>query len=311
MNRYLGLTAALFALFLIACSTQDSARMRSATPQAGTTLQPIITTSELVVGRNRFAFGLVKNNQLIEGAEVIVRAYEISGPQAQLKMEAKAPYHKLEVVEEGRRVHIHPDGSIHVHDEVLNARGIYVTQLSFDRPGPWGIEIVAQQGDQPAEATAFRLNVLDAPRTPAIGSAAPRSRNLIASDVSDLKEIDTSEIPDPRLHQMRIADAIAQGKPQVIVFATPKFCSSRVCGPVVDVVRTLLPTYGDQVVFTHQEIWQDFATKKLFPTVEEWNLQSEPWVFLVDGRGTVRAKFEGLVTAQEIETALKQMLEQG
>ena len=93
------------------------------------------------------------------------------------------------------------------------------------------------------------------------------------------------------------------------MFATPKFCTSRVCGPVVDVVRLLLPTYSERVVFTHQEIWQDVTTQRVSPTVEEWRLHSEPWIFVVDGQGIIRAKFEGLTTAREIATALQQMLD--
>jgi hypothetical protein len=77
---------------------------------------------------------------------------------------------------------------------------------------------------------------------------------------------------------------------------------------VVDMVRTLLPAYGKRVAFTHQEFWQDFAEKKVFPTVEEWRLETEPWVFVVDGKGIIRAKFEGLVTGQEIENALQQIV---
>jgi hypothetical protein len=161
------------------------------------------------------------------------------------------------------------------------------------------------------EPVRLAVTVLDAPATPAVGSPAPRSRNLIARDVKDLREIDTSLKPDPRLHQVRIAEAIAQGKPQLIVFATPQFCTSRMCGPVVDIVRTLLPTYGKRVAFIHQEIWQDFAEKKMFSTVEEWRLDTEPWVFVVDGKGIIRAKFEGLVTVLEIEDALQQILTRG
>ena len=73
-------------------------------------------------------------------------------------------------------------------------------------------------------------------------------------------------------------------------------------------MRTLLPTYGKRVVFTHQEIWQDFAAKKVFATIEEWRLESEPWIFIVDGQGMIRASFEGLVTARELETALQDVL---
>jgi hypothetical protein len=112
------------------------------------------------------------------------------------------------------------------------------------------------------------------------------------------------------LHQVRIGDAIKQRKPQLIVFATPQFCTSRMCGPVVDIVRTLLPAYGKRVAFTHHEIWQDFAEKKVFPTVEEWRLITEPWIFVVDGRGIIRAKFEGLATARELEGALQQALKE-
>jgi hypothetical protein len=142
-----------------------------------------------------------------------------------------------------------------------------------------------------------------------LGTLAPRSRNLIASDVRDLRQIDTSQNPDPRLHQVRIADAIAQRKPQLIVFATPQFCTSRMCGPVVDIVRQLLPAYNKRVAFIHQEIWQDFASKKVFPTVAEWRLVSEPWTFVVDGEGIIRGKFEGLMTARELEQALQQTLQ--
>ena len=278
-------------------------------PQGGGGFQPVIMTSELVVGHNRLAFGLLQEHQLLDEADVVVRVYALHGQQAQLKAQMQVPYARLEVVEQGMRVHVHPDGTRHVHNEATDVRGFYVTRVTFERPGPWGLEVLAKQGDRPVAVSRFTINVLAAPSTPAPGTPAPRSHNLIASDVQDLRQIDTSNPPDPRLHQVRIADAIAQGKPQVIVFATPKFCTSRVCGPVVDIVRTLLPTYGDRIVFTHQEIWRDAGAHEFFPTMAEWGLQTEPWIFVVDGKGMVRAKFEGLTTAREIEAALQQILE--
>lgn len=281
------------------------------TPQASGGLQPLITTSELVVGQNRFAFGLLKGHQPLDEADVVVRVYELHGQHGQLQAQIRVPYARLEVVEQGQRVHLHPDGARHVHHEATDVHGIYVTYINFERPGTWGLEVLARQGDGPVEVARLTVNVLEAPRTPTPGTPAPRSHNLIASDVQDLRQIDTSVPPDPRLHQVRIADAIAQGKPQVIVFATPQFCTSRICGPVVDVVRTLLPAYGERVVFTHQEIWQDAAAREFFPTVAEWGLQTEPWIFIVDGKGIIRAKFEGLATAREIEAVLQQVLGQG
>jgi hypothetical protein len=312
MRRFLGFRV-LVLVFLGSVAAAPPAGRATAgaelSPQAGKAFQVLITTADLVVGQNRFAFGLLKEHQLLEDAHAVVRVYALQGQQGQLQTEVPAPYTKLEVVEQGNHVHVHPDGTRHVHHEETDVRGIYVAQVPFERPGTWGLEVLATQDNGATEMSRFTVNVLEAPYTPALGTPAPRSHNLIASDVTDLRHIDTSDPPDPRLHQVRIADAITEGKPQVIVFATPKFCTSRVCGPVVDIVRLLLPTYGDRVVFTHQEIWQDFATQRVSPTVEEWHLQSEPWIFVVDGKGIIRAKFEGLTTTREIAAALQQILE--
>ena len=271
-------------------------------------LQPLITSAELIVGQNRFAFGLAKQGKLIERADVLVRVFDLQGTETHLTAETNAPFWPVANPVAEKKVHRHADGSLHVHDAATEVRGVYVTHLTFTRSGKWGVELVARQPDGSSETARLMVLVRETPTTPAVGSPAPRSRNLIANDVKDLRQISTSVRPDPRLHQTRIADAIAKGKPQLIVFATPQFCTSRMCGPVVEIVRTLLPTYGKRVVFTHQEIWQDFATKKVFSTIEEWRLESEPWIFIVDGQGMIRARLEGLVTARELETALQNVL---
>ena len=303
----------VFAIFIIAGYVTDIGGRAAAadlTPEPAGGLQALITTSELVVGKNRFAFGLLKASELLEGAHVTLRVYAIEGSEAQLTAELNAPYQPVGKLMQQRTIHRHSDGTEHVHGGESSIRGLYVTQLSFARAGTWGMEILAHQKDGSHEVARTALTVLGTSHTPAVGSPAPRSRNLIANDVKDLRQIDTSPRPDPRLHQVRIGDAIKQRKPQLIVFATPQFCTSRMCGPVVDIVRTLLPAYGKRVAFTHHEIWQDFAEKKVFPTIEEWRLITEPRIFVVDGRGIIRAKFEGLVTARELEGALQQALKE-
>ena len=277
-------------------------------PRATGRLTPLLTTTELVAGANRFAFVLLREGNLLAGADVAVRTYDVSAQDAELVAVTPAVYHPLEVIEQGRHVHMHPDGTRHLHTAATDVHGIYVAQLTLERPGPWGVEIVARHGDGLVEAARLRVAAQSATRTPQPGTPAPRSRNLIAGDVSDLRQIDTSEPPDPRLHQTRITEAIRQGRPQVIIFATPKFCTSRVCGPVLDVARSLIPAYAKRVAFVHQEIWQPGGMERLAPTVEEWNLHSEPWTFVVDGEGIVRARFEGVMTRRELEAALQQVL---
>jgi hypothetical protein len=294
-------------LLAVCYAQRDQSSAQLATP-ATDGLQVLLTTSELVVGQNRLAFGLLRDGRLLADARVAVRVYAIEGEDARLVAEMAARYHRLEVIEGGKRVHIHPDGSRHVHGDATDVQGIYVAQVTLPRSGTWGLEVLAQWGNGAVESARLSVGVLAASLAPMVGTPAPRSRNRVASDVSDLRQIDSSDPPDPRLHRTRIADAIAQSKPQVIVFATPRHCTSRVCGPVVDIVRTLIPTYGDRVAFIHEEIWETGDLQQFSSTVQEWNLRSEPWIFVVDGTGMVRARFEGVTTRRELEAALRSVL---
>jgi len=87
------LCRAVFALvFIVAIYAIQIGGLTTAaelTPEAGDGLQPLITTSELVVGENRFAFGLLKAGKLLEDADVKLRLYEIDGGEAKLKAELK------------------------------------------------------------------------------------------------------------------------------------------------------------------------------------------------------------------------------
>jgi glutathione peroxidase-family protein len=42
--------------------------------------------------------------------------------------------------------------------------------------------------------------------------------------------------------------------------------------------------------------------------MRQWGLQSEPWTFLVGRDGLVKAKFEGSVSAAELEAAIRRLL---
>lgn len=269
-------------LFLGAIHSARTAPPAALMPEPEARITPLITTAELAVGPNRFAFGLLKGQVLLEQANVVVRVYAIDAPQARLAAEVEAPYYPVRAAKRGRSVHRHADGKRHVHGADSDVRGLYVTSLTFARPGPWGVELLVREANAPSRALRFTVTVLEAPQTPAVGSPAPRS-----------------------------GDATAQGRAQLVVFATPQFCTTRMCGPVLDVVRSLLPVYGKRMVFTHQEIWEDFAAQRALPAVAEWGLRSEPWVFVVDGDGIVRGRFEGLVTVQELESAVQQALKAG
>jgi hypothetical protein len=96
----------------------------------------------------------------------------------------------------------------------------------------------------------------------------------------------------------------------VVVFATPKFCESRTCGPVVDVVDSVRTRFaGKGIRFIHVEIYRGNNPQNgLNRWVREWRLPSEPWTFVVGRDGRIKAKFEGSVSSGELTAAVRILL---
>jgi hypothetical protein len=266
------------------------------TPAPGTSqerpsgLQAVLVTSQVLVGQQRLAIGVLDKNTPINDARVRVRVYRAS-PSDPLANEADAVF----------------------KGEGLEGAGAYVAYVRFGATGSWIAQVSAQRVAGQASTTLLPVNVVTTGNVPAPGRPAPRSKNLTRRDVPDLSYIDSGVPPDD-MHDLSIADAIAQRRPALIVFATPAFCTSRMCGPEVQAVQQLEPGYRDRIAFIHVEIYQDFKQDPnkmtLTPTVLEWRLQTEPWVFLIDANGIVRYAFEGPTASDELRAALDVMLAQ-
>jgi len=177
--------------------------------------------------------------------------------------------------------------------------------------GTGGAEITAQGPDGEHAVMRLPFTVVANATVPAPGQSAPLSHNPTAKDVSDISTIDSGQPPDD-MHQLSVADAIAQHRPTLVAFATPAFCTSATCGPLIHALQSLEPTYRSRLTFIHIEIWRDFkpdpSKRQLRPEVLEWRLQTDPWVFLIDAKGLIRTRFEGVADADELRAAIDQLL---
>jgi len=185
---------------------------------------------------------------------------------------------------------------------LVDVSGLYRANFDFGQPGTWIVEVIPGGGDA---LPAFPVTVSADPPTPAIGEAAPQSETPIGAD-HELSEISTDTAPDSRFYELSVAEAVTSGRPSVIVFATPKFCQTAVCGPTLDIVKAMIADHPG-VNFVHVEVYtnlDDADNLELVPAVIEWGLPTEPWVFVVDAQGLVSGRFEGVVTAEEIDAAL-------
>ena len=160
-------------------------------------------------------------------------------------------------------------------------------------------------------AASNQFSVLPKEATPAIGAAAPAARTPTLKDVGgDGTKISTAQPLDTTLLNDSIPDLLAAKRPFVVAFATPRFCTSRICGPIVDIVKNVQrDLQGTEMAFVHAEIFTDLdPSKGAAPWVLAWALPTEPWVFVVDARGVITAKFEGAVTQSELEAAARAAL---
>lgn len=184
---------------------------------------------------------------------------------------------------------------------------IFVTELDLPEPGTYWM-LAEPVGGRRIQAIG---TVVVKPQTaaPAVGAKAIASETPTLESAS-LDELTTSTTPDRALYESSVADALAGGAPFVVAFATPKYCTSRTCGPVVEVVSEVRRRHaGSGIRFIHAEIYRDNdPTKGETSWVREWNLPSEPWVFVVGPDGVVRERFEGTVSVGQLDAAVRREL---
>ncbi len=195
-----------------------------------------------------------------------------------------------------------PDGS--VSDTIVprfdragltKGRGVYVTEATFDRPGYWKL-IVNTRGKR----LTTKFTVVDKPGVVVPGMPAPRAASPTNADPLGVSPLCTRS-KECGLHSVSLANVIGSGKPVVAMFATPARCASQYCGPVLDEMLRVMGPYGSRVTFVHVEIYKAASGAQLVPTVDAWKLPSEPWLFAIDGAGTVVARADGAMGGGEIK----------
>ncbi len=184
-------------------------------------------------------------------------------------------------------------------------KAIYVVHLSVPAPGKYW---VLAKPDGSNLAGLGNLVVAKRTASPALGARAiPSQTPTLTTAGGRLASLSTSTKPDRALYTTSIAQALAAHRPFVVTFATPKFCSSRTCGPVVDVVSHVRKQPASAgVTFIHVEVFNGNDPSKGYNRwVKEWKLPSEPWTFVVGRDGRIKAKFEGSVSAAELLAAVR------
>jgi hypothetical protein len=186
--------------------------------------------------------------------------------------------------------------------------GLYRADVELPTAGVWGVAVMPEDG---AALTPAAFQVREETFAPNIGEPAPTAP-IDTLATMPLEALTTDSEPDEDFYQMTLEEAFGSGSQTVVVFSTPAFCRTATCGPTLDIVKQAKTNFPD-VNFIHVEVYTDINAPGFTPTPEflhpalgpeYWNLPTEPWVFVVDEKGIITARFEGALTPDDVANAL-------
>lgn len=279
-------------------SAPDATPAGSSVPSgsAGPNILPIFISSEILAAENRFLFSLTdKTNNIVAAPDVPVglEFYDVATDSEKVLFTTDSRF--LWAIE--------------------GQRGLYAATVTFPKAGRWGVRFTATFPDGQKQQVRADFDVAATGSTPAIGSAAVAVDTPTAADVGgDLAQVSTDKAPNPAFYTHSVADVVAAKDPFVLVFATPAFCQTAICGPMLDGVKALSADYPTLTFINVEPYKMAFTDGRLQPVLADgqlqaaawtdaWGLRTEPWIFVVDGEGNVSAKFEAVVAEDELRAA--------
>jgi hypothetical protein len=187
---------------------------------------------------------------------------------------------------------------------------IYVLHFRVQEPGTYWLLAEPVGGGETVRAVG-EVKVVAHDSVPVVGERPPPSRTpTLASTGGNVAQLTTRVPPDRDLLRSSVADSLRAKVPFVVAFATPKFCQSRTCGPVVDVVEQVAKAFRSRRVrFIHVEVYERNDPARGYNRwMRDWHLDTEPWTFVVNGQGRVSARFEGALSVRELTDAVGRVL---
>jgi hypothetical protein len=290
------------ALVVAACTSNTSAN-----PPPGATASPVgsarldvlptIVSTELGVGPNR----------------ILVSVLDPTGTKP-----AGSPDRKVSVAfrgPSGETIASQPSTFIWAIQSVV---GVYVLHATFPTAGAWTADFTTSAPGSPEATIPFGFDVKTRTDVLAPGDPAPSVATPTTASVGgDVRKVSTDTNPVARFYQTSESDALAAKKPFVLIFATPKFCKSSVCGPTLEKLKPVAAAHPEMTFINVepyllqddqgqlQPVLDAGGNLQAVPATVAFKLSSEPFVFVVGGDGKISSSFELVFSPEEIDAAIK------
>jgi hypothetical protein len=270
-------------LFVSGCASASPATTASPEQsQSGPSLVVVVASDVFVAGNPRVPFVLFDGNKPFSGAQSIqVTAYDLSestptpgwSGQPVTYADYEIPY--------------------------------WVAYPELPHAGYWGIDTSIELTDSTQTSGEFAIEVVDQSDSPGVGDQALATNNRTLKTEPDIRKLSSDANPGLDLYQMTVTEALQTGLPTVVTFATPGYCTSHLCTPVVNSVKAAAQQFAGEASFIHIEVYETFDPLVYADEMGEWGLTSDPWTYVIDSHETVTSRLGGPVSLKELSQSLE------
>ncbi len=308
-------SAATAGLALTACGGEGAATGGTASeapatdsadlpaPDAQGTLFVQQASVEYLTGQDRYlAFGVLPTEMSPLGEDRPVQVY--------LRRIATSPEETAEVVAGPLETTFSP--------AVDTGQPVYFVRTDLSDEGLF--EIVALAGEDFGTAAIQVVDPQDSrvkdptDQSPVIpGTEAISAPTATVADDRGVFDICTQD-PECGMHEMSLDEALQTGRPVALMFATPQFCQTAVCGPSGQ-TRETIRTEGDggDTSFIHSEIYAEepsgteVAATPVVDAVAAWGLPTEPWFVTIGADGGGGDRLDGPMPREILQAMLEDL----
>jgi hypothetical protein len=186
-------------------------------------------------------------------------------------------------------------------------QAIYASELPIPHAGTFTVLALTRTSKGLIGAPG-EIAVAKSSPIPDVGQRAPDIATDTLASVGGNVSLLTTRQPPEQMHSVSLHSVLGK-RPVALLFSTPQFCTSRICGPVTDVAVSLQPAFAGHVTFIHEEVYAHNQPKQgLRAQMKAFHLETEPWLFAINRRGIITARLEGAFGTTELRRALQSAL---
>ena len=180
--------------------------------------------------------------------------------------------------------------------------------LPFTFPEPGLYDVWATRGDVRLNSQVI-VDPADEVPNPLVGDPLPPAGTPTTAQTLEVDPICT-RVPACPFHEHDLTTVVGTGRPVVVLLASPAYCRTTACGPILDILIETAATLPPEVVVIHSEVYKDpkevrdLNDAALAPLPATYEMGFEPSLFVANAAGVLVAR--GDIAVDRVE--MTQML---